>query len=752
MAKTEAMPIIQIESTRPRLAWQWADTAGIGLLVLIVGVMAIELFRPGVQNVGDMLMSVYRVFELDQAWQQGVLYPRIGSSLNFGLGAPLFQYYPPLASYGSLVFHTLGLGYIAATKALMVVDLLACSIGVYLYVRWLARRRLGAATAAVLFLLSPYVLLVTYERGAVAESMALALLPWLVWSNHRLLSDQRSWSIGLAAVLVALTMMAHNITAMFVLPAVLVYCVVLALWERNYRGLGRVGVAFLLGLGLSAFYWLPALAELRFSRAEAQMLGGNTDVRTWLVSGAELVQGSLLAAFAGDDRFRYGLLMFLYGVAAVVTLPWQDRRLRPTAVLLAAAWVALLLLQLQVIGIFWQYVPLVRFIQFPWRLYGLATFCSVVLIGMLLGGERLAATPRWLQTGLAAALMLGAIAANTPNSRVAALPLWAEMREEKIGLQSLYGRGKEQFPLFTDYAPVSMRTFGSSISESRPPSEIVRLEDTPAPTITIESIVRNGFELAVSSVEPFQVKAPRAYFPGWQVYVDGAPVATAGSGPLGLVTATIPAGEHRVRIEFDQTPLRTVSDIVSWLFLAVTVVGIILFSPLGYKTWWLTGVGIAAISIALFVGQVRAAAATRPVPYGANLADEVRLLAYQIDDSFVEPGEKLAVKLYWYVQKTPVDDRKVFLHLNLPDDSGRVAQSDQSPLLGYYPTTQWEAGQIFADEYHVAIPRDTPPGHYVVTVGMYHPDPPQNLPLLAGPKTWPGDRMVLGEVEVGNGR
>ena len=132
--------------------------------------------------------------------------------------------------------------------------------------------------------------------------------------------------------------------------------------------------------------------------------------------------------------------------------------------------------------------------------------------------------------------------------------------------------------------------------------------------------------------------------------------------------------------------------------------------------------------------------------------DEVQLIAYQIDEPSVQPGEKLDVKLYWYVQKAPVDDRKVFIHLNLPDDSGRVAQNDQAPLLGYYPTTQWEAGQIFADEYRVEIPPETPPGRYVVTAGMYHPDPPQNLPVVAGPNTWPGDRMVLGEVEVGNGR
>jgi hypothetical protein len=752
MTKRESILPIQTRSALPRLAWQWTDAICMGLLVLVAGLMAIELMRPGVQNYRDALMSVYRVFELDQAWQRGVLYPRIAPDLNFGLGAPLFQFYPPLASYGALLLHELGLGFAAATKGLMALNLLAGGLGVYGYVRWLTARRLGAVTAAILFLLSPYVLLTTFERGAAAEAMALALLPWLVWAMHRLLDDHRFWATGLAALFVAALLLAHNITALYVLPAVLAYVGILAAARRNYAALGRIGLAFVLGLGLSAFYWLPALAELRYTRAETMMLQGVYDVSNGLVDTAGLVQDMWTAIYSGDDRFRYGLLMFVYGIAGVVSLPWQDRRLRLNAALLAGAWVAILVLQLRPLEVFWQQMPLVRFIQFPWRLYGLATFCSVVLLGMLLNSTRLQAAPRWLQVGLATALIAGSLLANTPNARTEALPLWTDLREQKVALPNLYELGRLEFPLFTDYTPLSMQIYGGDIVTSLSADAVVRNDNAPAPAIKIERLVQNGFDLAVSSAAPFPLKAPRAYFPGWQVYIDGAPVVTGGSGPRGLVTAVVPAGEHRVRIQFDQTPLRTAADIISWISLLVVVAGSIALSSLRHKVWWLCGAGAAMVALLLLVHQWRSAASVQPVGYGANLGDEAQLLAYQIDDPAVQPGEKLDVKLYWYVQKTPSDDRRVFLHLNLPDDSGRVAQSDQVPLLGYYPTTQWEAGQIFADEYHVEIPQDTPPGRYVVTAGMYHPNPLQNLPVVAGPNTWPGDRMVLGEVEVVHGR
>ena len=748
MSKSEVLPAAPIDSIRPRLAWHWADAACVGLVMLITGWLAAELMRPGVQNYRDALMSVYRVFELDQAWQRGVLYPRIAPDLNFGLGAPLFQFYPPLAAYVGLLLHKLGLDFLAATKGMMALALLAGGLGVYGYVRWLTAKRLGAATAALLFLLSPYVLLTTFERGAAAEGAALAILPWLVWVLHRLLDDRRFLATCIGALTVAAAMLAHNVTALYVLPAALLYTGILATARKDYAALGRIGLAFVLGLGLSAFYWIPALAELRYTRAETIMLQGVNDVTNGLVAAARLVQDSWTTIYSGDDRFRYGLLMFIYGIIGVVSVPWQDRRLRLPAVLLAGAWIVILLLQLQQAETFWRQMPLVRFIQFPWRLYGLATFCTVVLLGMLLNSSRLTMVPRWLPLSAAAVLVAGALWVQTPNARVETLTLWTDLREQKVALPNLYELGRLEFPLFTDYTPISMATYGGAITQSRSLDAIERDEHAPAPAVKIQRIVRNGFELAVSAPAPFALKAPRSYFPGWQVYVDGAPVTTTGSGPLGLVSAEVPAGDHQVRIEFDQTPLRQAADLISLLTLAGMCVGVILLSPLRHKAWWLGGLALAGAGVMLLVGQIPNATAVQPPAYGANLDDEIQLIAYQIDRPSVQPGEKLDVKLYWYVQKAPLDDRKVFIHVNLPDDSGRVAQSDQTPLLGYYPTTQWEGGQIFADEYRVEIPPETPPGRYVVTTGMYHPDPPQNLPVLAGPNTWPGDRMVLGEVEV----
>lgn len=90
--------------------------------------------------------------------------------------------------------------------------------------------------------------------------------------------------------------------------------------QKDNATLGRIGLAFVLGLGLSAFYWIPALAELRYTHAETMMLQGVNDVTNGLVAAARLVQDGWTTIYSGDNHFRYGLLMFVYGIIGVVSI------------------------------------------------------------------------------------------------------------------------------------------------------------------------------------------------------------------------------------------------------------------------------------------------------------------------------------------------------------------------------------------------------------------------------------------------
>jgi hypothetical protein len=148
------------------LKWTWTDAVAIAGVVLGVSFALRGYWQPGKPIEADFVIGVFRAYSLDQAWQARQFYPRLGMNLIFGYGSPLLQYYPPLASYLTLVWHWLGLNWVAATKAAFGLALLLAALGAYVYARWLFVDRRAALIAGLAYGLAPYSLFCIYERGS----------------------------------------------------------------------------------------------------------------------------------------------------------------------------------------------------------------------------------------------------------------------------------------------------------------------------------------------------------------------------------------------------------------------------------------------------------------------------------------------------------------------------------------------------------------------------------------------------------
>ncbi len=83
------------------------------------------------------------------------------------------------------------------------------------------------------------------------------------------------------------------------------------------------------------------------------------------------------------------------------------------------------------------------------------------------------------------------------------------------------------------------------------------------------------------------------------------------------------------------------------------------------------------------------------------------------------------IVLYWRASASTETSYKIFLHLI--DSGGKlIAQRDQIPGVGAFPTTSWVAGEYLVDVYDI----DAPPGEYTIRVGMYDPATNLRLPVL----------------------
>jgi hypothetical protein len=103
----------------------------------------------------------------------------------------------------------------------------------------------------------------------------------------------------------------------------------------------------------------------------------------------------------------------------------------------------------------------------------------------------------------------------------------------------------------------------------------------------------------------------------------------------------------------------------------------------------------------------------------AQLGQTLALQGYET----VQEGDELHLTLYWTSRGQERQDYSVFVHVVQGEEI--VAQRDQQPLGGFFPTSQWRLGEIVADSYVLPLP----PDGAEIRVGLYDATTSLRLPL-----------------------
>src|SRR5438309_3636359 len=171
----------------PRQAWQEQARVAYPLLAFLGFLLVLPA------NAGPPLL--HDSFAIDWVWAdqftaelaRGVAYPRWLPLSDVGLGAPVFYYYPPLAFYLSGLFGLVGLSTYATVIAAFAAGFAASGIACW---HWLKGRCNHPLLGAIFFMAAPYHLMDYSLRGALAESVAIALIP-IIAIGLRMIIDVR---------------------------------------------------------------------------------------------------------------------------------------------------------------------------------------------------------------------------------------------------------------------------------------------------------------------------------------------------------------------------------------------------------------------------------------------------------------------------------------------------------------------------------------------------------------------------------
>ena len=525
----------------------------------------------------DGMLQLHRVVALEHSLRvDHPLWPRYSSALVYGYGAPLFNYFPPLAYFPASLAHSLGLSFLRGWLLSMSLYTLVAGAGVFLLGRLWTGSALGGWVAAAAYVYSPYLLFDSVARGATAELAALALLPFAFYGVTRLAlaGRRRDWLIALASL--SLFIPLHTLITLHGAALLAFYGVFLVGRADDRRKvLIRLMLAGALALMLTAFYWLPALAERDAIKLPliAEELG-HIDATRHLRPLTEVMAPPATA----DPTRQNQALPITVGwaqliLAAIGTLlSWRARH-RSFRSLMLALWLAfgfLVFLNTPSSAWLWQNIPLIGYTQFPWRTLGLA---SLLLALMAAVGARLL----WLSLG-GRWNALAILAALTTAMLLSALPwtyalLRDDVKPKDIRDLQRFERDGGQLALssYAEYLPVgadASQLDGNRLTARFEAGDVIpRLLPAAGLEITAQEWGGAWARLRLRTADAQKLIFDWLYAPGWAAAIDGENIAVFPSA-AGLLALDVPAGDFELRLALGPTPVQSLAHVLSGLGLA----------------------------------------------------------------------------------------------------------------------------------------------------------------------------------------
>jgi hypothetical protein len=511
-------------------------------------------------------------FEVARQLAHGTLHPHWAFTPAWNAGEPRFVFYPPLSwLLGAL------LGFIMPWTwtpiAYTWIVLTAAGFALYSTVRSYATPN-AALVAAALYLTNPYILYTAYERAAYAELLAAV---WLPLALHAVL--RRHISIPAVAIPVALLWLTNAPAAVmgcYAMAAVILFRLILSSTVRipslnttvaqqsPIRLALNSSCGVLLGLGLSAFYLLPAAYERRFVQINFAILPGLRPWDNFLFQRTAdpehdlvLHTASILALIL--TTLMAAVLLWIYLTSSKpntlassqskgdldLSSPLHLRKeqspgedaITPEHFKLVLAFltagIAFMLTPLS--APLWRYLPELRFLQFPWRL--------LAVLGPLFGFALALVLRRFRLRSCITALLCAV---------VFVLPSYYAFHqrcypEDTVSARLTVFRSSNPGTDPTDeYTPITADN--DSLSEDNPGYWLAAATDTAAPPSSVPGPAPLRLDLSPATATTLVLNL-RDY-PAWRVTVNHSLVATRLKRKDGLIAIPLPGGPAHIEIRY----------------------------------------------------------------------------------------------------------------------------------------------------------------------------------------------------------
>ena len=532
----------------------------VGYLLLGTAIASSPLYAEGWFVSHDIAPHLQRIFAVSHEIRLGDYYPRWLALALYGKGLPDLNFYSPAFYLLVSWLHVIGIPLAVALKLFCFALSLMGAGGVYLWVKKYSDTS-GALLSASLYLFLPYRFLDIFVRGAIPEFAALSLLPWLFYAMDLSFTQKgRYRGIGLAALASAALVLTHHLSALIIMPFAAVYFAWHAFTSRKEpRAILWSALGPAAGAGLSAFYWLPVVFEMRhlsYFESPVNIFDHFVYPSQWFASQWDF---GLSVPGPGDGMsFQVGYALLGVTAAGVFSLGWLPSQIRRFGLVLLVLGSFGLFMTTEYASFLYEVVYPLQLIQFPWRFLGPATLFFVVFAG-LITANALVGIRAWCRWGLLVLVLVISISLSSEHRAVKlqeAIDLDV-LEAETVRLNQVggWGMAREFMPKWANFDP---NGFVSSPLWIAPRHYAERISEL--------AVKGSRMQFRIDAESQAHIIIPWYYFPGWRAQAGDVSIPVVPDAN-GFVSFALPPGAYQVSVWFGSTWPR----ITGWIVAAVTM-------------------------------------------------------------------------------------------------------------------------------------------------------------------------------------
>jgi hypothetical protein len=509
----------------------------------------------GTLHTSDGAMHLARIAAYYKEVVAGQFPVRWASSLNYGFGTPIFDFFHPLPYLITTIFVALGSTLSWALRLSFIVSYVLSGVFAYLFAKELFRDKTAALTAAVLYQFAPFRLVDIIVRGSLGGVYSYTLLPLVFYAATAFVNRRRFAYLILLSVSTALLSISHNIVGFTFFGVALILTMTIAKTAKDRL---LVAGAMFWGIAMSAWFVVPAIMEHKYTL-------GYLFTRNLYLQHFPPLQNLFIPNFTNDARLRVAEVSVQIGLVHVVGMllsVWLIiRKKLPPA--LVPLFIAMLLGSIATIAFMqpitaklWETIPLLSQFQYPWRLLAVITFTS----GMLSVSYVLATRNPKLKTAIAIGISALAV--------VSTIAYW----NPPEGYDRIDEASWWNYPLTTNYYGEVDTIWADGPAKAYAKTTAEPIEGTA----TVGTVSHQGvrYTYTVTAATDAAILQNTAYFPGWTVTVDGRRVPIEFQNQLyrGRITYRVPQGRHTVAVAYTQSGIQRISNAISVLAILLTAV------------------------------------------------------------------------------------------------------------------------------------------------------------------------------------